>query len=246
VFLSHTHADHVSGVFSLASIRSMKRMERLKVFCPLDRVEALTEAVDAVARLYGKGCDVDIRGLRHGDDVKVWKDLKVKAFETRHDEKQGSLGYVLYRKVKKRIPPYDVLDDESYFIEIKRWCDEHHQSPLDVFFALEWIPVMAYTGDCIWESIARYEEFFIAETLFLECTGLDARAGTIASMESFGHMHLDTIVMNTHVFQNERVVLSHISDRYSREQIEDIVQTRLEGTPLQDRCSYVLCGHRYR
>eukprot|EP01028_Stygiella_incarcerata_P008192 TRINITY_DN34_c0_g1_i1.p1 TRINITY_DN34_c0_g1~~TRINITY_DN34_c0_g1_i1.p1 ORF type:complete len:225 (-),score=53.15 TRINITY_DN34_c0_g1_i1:1129-1803(-) len=223
----------------------MKKMEKLKVFCPSDRAESLIEAANAVARLYGKGCEVDVRGLRHGDEVRVWRDLKVKAFETRHDDEQGSLGYVLYRKGRKRLPPFDALDDESYSKEMKMWCGEHRQSPLNVFYAHEWVPVMAYTGDCMWESIAGYEEFFTSNVLFLECTGIDARAGTIATMESFGHMHLDTVLVNAHMFRNECVVLSHISDRYSKKQIQDILTERLEGSALEERYSYVLSGHRF-
>lgn len=73
-----------------------------------------------------------------------------------------------------------------------------------------------YTGDTTLAGLTQYDSnafIFRARTLIIEVTYLDGEKG---KAEKYGHVHIEDIVENEHLFQDvEHLVFVHLSQKYS-------------------------------
>jgi ribonuclease Z len=81
----------------------------------------------------------------------------------------------------------------------------------------EEIPLLAYPGDCGEEIFDACPELFRARVLLLECSFLLPEDRDRA--REYAHIHLDDVLARADRFENEAVVLTHFSQRYTPEQI---------------------------
>ena len=82
------------------------------------------------------------------------------------------------------------------------------------------------------EVLDREPSITQAKVLLLECTF----AGSSVSVEKArkaGHIHLDQIAKNADRFENEAVILTHWSQRYSNAQIRQEVEKALPAELLE-------------
>jgi ribonuclease Z len=84
--------------------------------------------------------------------------------------------------------------------------------------------LLFYTGDTDRGIFERNEAMFRAEVLIVECSFL--AEGDQARAVKYKHVHFDDIVEFAERFENEMVVLSHFSRRYSRSDIRDEIARR--------------------
>jgi len=83
-----------------------------------------------------------------------------------------------------------------------------------------------FPGDTLIDNIEKEKSITQARVLLLECTF----AGESISVErarKAGHIHLDQIAERAHLFENETILLTHWSQRYSNKQIEREVKKAL-------------------
>ena len=87
------------------------------------------------------------------------------------------------------------------------------------------VPILFYTGDTDRGLLERCDSAYKARVLLIECSFLaDGHQDRAAK---YRHMHIDDIADFADRFENELIVLTHFSQRYSREQIRDTVRRRL-------------------
>ena len=100
---------------------------------------------------------------------------------------------------------------------------------------------MSYTGDTSIDGVLAHDELLTSPILIMECTFImDECLKNIRFIEEAGkrgHIHEQDIVNNFEKFQNEIIVLTHISARYSAQQIEKTVNRltelfRCKGTKI--------------
>ena len=76
--------------------------------------------------------------------------------------------------------------------------------------------VQVYTGDTTLSGLLQYDSsafIFRSHTLIIEVTYLD---GEKAKAEKYGHVHIEDIVENAHLFYEvEHLVFVHLSQKYS-------------------------------
>ena len=88
---------------------------------------------------------------------------------------------------------------------------------------------IAFCGDTAIDVVEREECVRTARVLLLEVTFLDDRV-SIESARKNGHVHLDELIERAHLFQNEAIVFTHFSARYTDRDISRILDARLPET----------------
>ena len=76
--------------------------------------------------------------------------------------------------------------------------------------------------------------------MILECTFLDDRV-SVAECRAKGHVHLDEIVERADLFENEAILLTHFSARYSSTEIVALLDAKLPPA-LRERVTPLLPG----
>ena len=98
-------------------------------------------------------------------------------------------------------------------------------------------PVFAYSGDSTIEIIKNNELMRKATVLFMECTYIDEKR-SVERARKWGHTHLDEIIENADSFENEKVVLIHLSRRYAPGYVHAVMQKKIPRH-LQEKFIYV-------
>src|SRR5262249_19094325 len=88
---------------------------------------------------------------------------------------------------------------------------------------------VAFPGDTTIEVLEREEAVRKAKLLILEVTFLDDQV-PVKKARAHGHVHLDEVVERADLFQNEAILFTHFSARYSREEIVEALDRRLPAS----------------
>jgi ribonuclease Z len=203
VFISHGHMDHI-GASVLHARAKMLTSKPSIYYVPVESVEPLNEARVAFSKMDGKDIIMNIVPLKPGDVVTVNSDLVVKVFPTVH--RVQSQGYALYKRSNgsllpqfHNLPGKEIGDLRRKGVKISSGDTE----------TLE----LVYTGDTIFNGLMQDCNMFIfnAPILIMELTYLD---GDKQKSIDRGHVHLDDVVENMSVFNNQQIVFVHLSERY--------------------------------
>ena len=213
--LSHGHLDHLAGLPFLLSQRRMHRLGPVHIFCPVEIVEALGAYLAGAERLEGVEYQVEIRGLHPGEGVELGR-LRLEAFAT--DHVVPSRGYHLFSR-KHRLAKHLEGLSRSELLARKAAGEELSEAVerLELSFCGD-------TGPGVFELEPR---IFSARVLMVECTFLGE--GFRESAREYGHLHLEDLAARMADFENEELVLFHLSRRHRRRELENAVAARLPG-----------------
>lgn len=230
--ITHGHCDHVHGLPLHAATRSLQRMPAPRYFVPPAIADDVRALVDVVGRLERSELHADIVALApNSDGVQLKKGWFLRAFQTDHPV--PSQGYVVYEQRKRLLSEFRGLPHDE-IVRLKRQGTVVEEETL--------VPEVAFTGDTTLDAVARCEDFRRARVLITEMTFVDAERSA-ESARKFGHVHLDEVVERVELFEeNETVVFTHFSARYSREEITAAIgvlpevlreKTKVLGTGLE-------------
>ena len=206
VCVSHGHLDHITGLAHYASRRRLARLPRARVFVPSEVRPLVEQWVEACQKLEHIDYEIEVVAATPGDRIRLRNDLELTVLPGRH--RVPTVGY-LFSEVKHKLKD-EFLDRSGAEIAALRGRGVE-------VTRREEIPLLAYPGDCGEEIFEACPELFRARVVLLECSFLLPEDKDRA--REYAHIHLDDILARAHLFENEAVVLTHFSQRYSPEEI---------------------------
>lgn len=153
----------------------------------------------------------------------------LKCFDMVH--KIPSKGYVIFETRRKLKPEYRSLS----IIDIEKTKKESNVEIEDIVH----VPLISFSGDTTIEGVLRCQSMLESKLLILECTYIDDKISQ-QECKNRGHVHLNDIIDNWKYFQNEHVLLVHLSPRYTKIDVER-ARTNLSEPMKQKITFFDLC-----
>ncbi len=215
LFLSHAHLDHAAGLAWWCSQRRLRRMPGGTAWTHPDAVPLWREVLSLHERLEAVRYDARVEALAPARPVVLRRDLSVSAFPA--DHRVPALGFLASELRRRLLPSYEGLGAEEIREAASRGETVAREVP---------IPLVAYSGDT---AAGLFDlappEVFRAKILLLECSFVEERdRGRSAEWK---HLHLGEVAERADLFENEVLVLTHLTLRTRPEEIRREIARRL-------------------
>jgi ribonuclease Z len=210
VLFTHSHIDHMGGVAHHLGLRGLQRMSPPKYVVPAEHVGAFGALLDAWRQLDRSDLKCAVQGVRPGDEVPLGAGRSALVFRAMH--RVAAVGYaVVERRAVLRSewrgrPGPEIGAARTAGVSVTEDVVE---------------TVLAFCGDTTIDVVDREPLVRSARVLLLECTFLGETSAQRAT--DGGHIHLDQIAARAGLFENEVIVLTHFSSRYSTRQILEAI-----------------------
>jgi len=215
VLFTHSHMDHMGGVAFHAATRGLYNLPPPTYLVPKENVDALKGYFAAARRLDHSKLAHKLFPISPGEEYQLNKGLFVRAFRSVHVV--PCQGYGIWERRMKLKSEYAGVAGA----ELKRL----RESGVEITASKEF-PLLAFTGDSMIEVVEREEVVRKARLLIMEATFLDDRV-SVAQCRERGHIHLYEIAERAELFENQAILLTHFSARYSKEEVYEALDKTL-------------------
>lgn len=214
-FISHLHQDHASGIPYLISQKAMMAHKSPHFYLPQGAGEPLEAIMKIWSKVEGHSYKYSFTEVRPGIRHHLSGNFYFESFETKH--RVQSQGYLLYIKNKRLNPKFRDSSREQ-ILKLK----EKGQEVEEVSFR----PKLAFTGDTQIEFLDLAPHIKKVENLIMEVTYIDDKKG-VDSARKWGHIHFREIAHRIKEIESQNIIWIHLSARYSRSQILEMIQREL-------------------
>jgi ribonuclease Z len=222
VFITHAHLDHAAGIPFYAGQRHLQQLEGGTIYVPAEAAADVEALLEVQRRLTGAKFDeVGIVGVAAGDELRIGRSLYVRGHAAPH--RVAARGYEFIERRHHLLEEYIGRDRET-IARLRRdgvQVEEEYRCP-----------ILFYTGDTDRGLLETCDALYKAEVLMIECSFL--AEGHQDRAARYRHIHIDDIADFAERFENQLIVLTHFSRRYSRDEIRNTVRRRLPAS-LHDR-----------
>lgn len=215
VLVTHAHMDHAGGLAYHCAMRDMLHLPPPRYVVPRENLDAFQDLFDVWRRLDRSSLPCTIEPLSPGESLPLGRDRRLTAFRSPH--RVPCQGYALSRTVNELLPELRGLGPDA--IRALRHAGRPVSAPV---VRVE----VAFCGDTVIDVVDREPAVRTARLLILEVTFLDGRVPVDAA-RSKGHVHLDEVAERADLFENQHILLTHFSQRYTPEEAHAIVRRRL-------------------
>ena len=214
-FVSHAHLDHIVSLPVYVARRRMMKMEPPVIYMPEMAIEPIEKILKLFTRLDRGRMPCDLRPIKAGDEIELSREHVVTVSATTHTV--PSFGFVVWERRRKLKQEYIGLPGDK--IRDLRLAGTE-------VTAEQRIPVFAYLGDSSPEGLDACPAMYEAQVLVMEITFV-APSHRKDKIHKFGHIHLDDVLERRSRFNNEIVIASHFSTRYTTKRIKDLIARKL-------------------
>lgn len=215
IFISHPHLDHMAALPAFVARRRMMKMDPPNIYLPAEVVEPVERMLRSWQRLDRGRMLCNLIGVEPGVDYPLSREHVVTVFPTKHTV--PSVGYVIWERRKKLKPEYQSLSQNE--IRDIRLGGEEVSAEVR-------IPIVCYCGDTAPQGLDNEPAVYTSKILITELTFFRPEHRK-EKIHKFGHTHLDDIIARADRFQNELVILGHLSSRYHKDQLVRAVEKRV-------------------
>lgn len=215
ILFTHAHMDHMGGVAFHAATRGLMHMKPPTYVVGPETAPALEGFLEAARRMDHSDLACRIQPVGPGEEFVLKKNLVAKPFRSVHVV--PTQGYGIWERRQKLKPELRGLEGDR--IRDMKASGETVTEEQDV-------PLLAFTGDTLPDVVERESVVREAKVLVMECTFVDDRVSVESARES-GHVHLFELAERSELFQNEIILLTHFSARFSAEEIERALDKHL-------------------
>jgi ribonuclease Z len=195
--------DHAGGVAFFVATRELYRLPPPTIFVPEDNAADFRALLDVWRRLDRSDLACTIVGVGPGDRIDLGRGRCAVPFRSPH--RVVCQGYALV-STRQRLDPEFADRDPGQLQELRR-AGVTLTRPVEVV-------ELAFTGDTSPEVLEREEIVRAARVLVMECTFLGDEIPPAQAREK-GHVHVADLAARAHLLQNEHILLTHFSGRYS-------------------------------
>lgn len=211
-FVSHTHIDHFVALPAYVSRRRMMKMEPPTIYLPEPAVPLVEKMLHLIARLDRGRLPCQLVPTNPGQEIELSRELVVTTIATQHTV--PSLGFIVWERRKKLRPEFAGLPGEK--------IRDLRLSGVEVTYEIR-LPRVAYLGDTRVDVLDDYPDLYRTEVLILEVTFLSPHHRG-DKIRKYGHIHVDDIIARRDKFQNDLIIASHFSIRYTPRLIEKLAR----------------------
>ena len=213
-FISHGHLDHAAGIPYIISQKNLFRMPVAEYYMPASLVEPLTQIMRLWEKIEKHEYHFKFIGVGQ-EEIEINPGYVVRAFPTYH--RVDSFGYTLFQRTRKL---------SAHLVGAPREQIIKARNQGETIDEIQDKPIVSFTGDTKIEFLKGPDWILKSKVLFLESTYLDDKK-TILQAREWGHTHLDEIIPYLDEIKAEKIVLIHLSSRYSLEQARQIVEQKV-------------------
>ncbi len=221
-FVTHAHLDHLAALPVYVARRRMMKMEPPTIYLPEQVIDAVQKLLKSWQRLDRGRMNCKLVGVNPGDIIDMSREHRVRVIATKHTV--PSVGYIVYDVRKKLKKEYHGLRGDE-IRDLRLAGNEVTSESLT--------PLVCFTGDTSPAGLDSHGDVYKSEVLITEMTFFrpDHRKEKI---HKYGHMHLDDILDRADQFENELIILGHLSTRTAVEAAAMALKKRLPMS-LYDR-----------
>jgi len=214
-FITHGHLDHAAAIPFIISQKNLNNQKIAQFYMPETLVQPLTEIITMWQKIELHSYEFDFIPSIPAQPIFINSQFFVKSFKAHH--RIPALGYALFQTKKNLRIEFEGKSKEE-LISLKSKgisVDEIHETPL-----------MTFSGDSKIEFL--WEEPWICNSkyLFIETTYIDERK-SVEQARAWGHIHLDEVIELLPKINSEKIILMHISSRYSDQEARAIIEKRI-------------------
>ena len=226
ILVTHAHLDHALGIPFYAAQRTLQSLPPGNVYVPAENLDDYRALMALHEKLEGTQYDLNLVGLELGEEAVLRRDLVVRTHRSTHRVPTNAYEIV---ELRHKLRP-EHADRSSAELSALR------AAGIDLAAASE-SSLLFYTGDTDRALLETNQQLYRSEVLVIECSFVGPDDRNRASM--YRHLHIDDLFEFQERFQNELIVLTHFSLRYSAEEIHGQISRRCPSR-LTDRIRLAL------
>lgn len=214
-FLTHGHLDHAAGIPYIISQKAMLRQPAPDFYMPLSLVEPMHKIMKIWMEIEEHQYQYHFHPLQADQEVELNQNHFIKTFPTVH--RIESLGYTLFHRNKKLKPELQSFSQEQ--------LRELKARGVEIQNTVE-TPLVSFTGDTQIEFLQKRDWLKKSKILILETTYIDDKKSR-EHAKKWGHTHLDELIPLLDQIESEKIVLIHLSSRYTTHEAQKILAARI-------------------